>query len=46
MKIVWFVLEAIAAIVRAVFAVLDLALRNQNELNSHRPIDDRDGYDR
>ncbi|GGO37142.1 hypothetical protein [Deinococcus humi] len=46
MKIVWFVLEAIAAIVRAVFAVLDLALRNQSELNSHLPIDDRDGYDR
>lgn len=45
MKIVWFVLEAVAAIVRAVFAGLDLALSNQDELNSYRPIDDRNGYD-
>lgn len=46
MKIVWSVLEAVAAIVRAVSVVLDLALRNQDELNSYRPVDDRNGYDK
>ncbi|MBB6017088.1 hypothetical protein ACFP9V_22795 [Deinococcus radiopugnans] len=45
MKIVWFMLEAVAAVVRAVFAALGLALKNQDELNRYRQVDDRNGYD-
>ncbi len=45
MKIVWFVLEAVAAAVRVVLAALDLVLKNQAELNRYRPIDEKNGYD-
>lgn len=39
MGIVWFVLEGVAAVVRGVFFLLGLVIRNQKELEQYHSVD-------
>lgn len=45
MGIVWFVLKGIAAVVRGVFSLLELALNNQRELEQYHSVDAKNGDD-
>ena len=42
MGIVWFVLEGIAAVVRGVFSLLGLTLKNQKKLEQYHSVDAKD----
>lgn len=45
MKVVWFVVGALAAVARAAVWVIDTAERGNKELHSHRYIDPEHGHD-
>lgn len=38
MNALWFVLDGVAAVVKFLLRALDLAAQNQDELNSHPPM--------